>query len=406
MVFAFAFPFFAQIGKHGLQKGLRQRVLEGFIVHSAGSLLRYYILYDYYSGGDAGRYYRWGLQYAARIWHLDFSFLLNTGFGWGTQNTMFITGFMLSAIGPTKRGGFFVFALLAFLGLYLMLRAFQRNYPDSSAMKYATWLFFWPSLWFWPASIGKDALVLLATCMVVYGYCGAARISLMPMVAGLGLAGFLRPHVAGVLVVSIAVAHWFSPGKKRGKGHYLQGFLIMILLFFVVREGFSKLGVGNVDFDNVKEFVDSVSHRTSQGGSNISTPGFTLLGIPMAFVNILFRPFLWEAGNIMMVASALEMTLFWLVFWKRRRTIAAVAVRWRETRLMRLAIPLTLLYTLMLGLAFGNLGIIARQRIHVMPFLLLWLAVEPRRIVQTVPKAPGPAVSRPFLKVPAMLNRS
>jgi hypothetical protein len=44
---------------------------------------------------------------------------------------------------------------------------------------------------------------------------------------------------------------------------------------------------------------------------------------------------------------------------------------------MRFAIPFSILYVLMIGLTFQNLGIIARQRTLVMPALLIVIAAIP-----------------------------
>ncbi len=388
----FAFGFLLTVGplSAGFPKFVGKLLLAGIMMRLIGSLVRYGVLYGYYSGGDAGRYYKVGLYYSNMIWQLDFSFfdapVWGTGVWWGTQTVMIICGFVLSVIGPTKHGGFLFFSILSFCGLLLFAKTFQRNFPED-LKGYLKWLVFFPSLWFWPSSLGKDALILLATGLFVYGYTAKGnRIGWIAFLSGLGLASFIRPHVAGVMVVAVAIAHWLSPAKRWNSAHFVQGILIMLLLAFVLRQGFSNMGIEEGDFGEFKDYLDTVSDRTTEGGSAIGTPS-GLGAVPLAFVNILFRPFPWEAGSILAAAASAEMIFFWSTVFVRRRRVIKLLRSWRSNRLLRLVVPLTLLYVLMLGMAIGNLGIIARQRIHVMPLLIIWLHAIPltRRSQQIEP---------------------
>ncbi len=59
------------------------------------------------------------------------------------------------------------------------------------------------------------------------------------------------------------------------------------------------------------------------------------------------------------------------------------AVRtWRSHALLRIAVPFILVYTASLGLMVVNLGIIARQRIFLFPFLFLLLEAAPEQRVR------------------------
>ena len=275
----------------------------------------------------------------------------------------------------------------------MFCKAFEKNFPGAELKKYAAWLLFWPSLWFWPSSIGKDALILLATALVVYGFAARqSKIKWFALVLGLALAAIIRPQVAGILVVSVGVAHWISPGKQWSGIRYFQGFLILVVLLLVLRHGLSSVGIDQFDVDDFRGYLEAVSRHSSEGQSAIGTPGLSLIGIPLAVVNILFRPFPWEALNPLAAAASLEMIVFWSVFLVRRKRIGALAAQWRLNKLLRLALPLTILYVIALGLAAGNLGIIARQRIHVMPLLFIWLEGVP--VLERRPEIVPARVSR------------
>ena len=44
--------------------------------------------------------------------------------------------------------------------------AFRRTYPELPPERYGAWVFLFPSLWFWSAALGKDALLLCGVCAV------------------------------------------------------------------------------------------------------------------------------------------------------------------------------------------------------------------------------------------------
>ena len=118
----------------------------------------------------------------------------------------------------------------------------------------------------------------------------------------------------------------------------------------------------------------------------------------MAVINVWFRPFLWEAHNPMAAVAALEMVLFWYLVWRHRRGVKPVLKNWRKSRLIAFAIPFLVLFTFMIGLVMGNMGLLARQRTPIFPFAFMIVAagtavVPIRRRVARHRVARPPAVS-------------
>src|SRR5258705_3183465 len=79
----------------------------------------------------------------------------------GTRFIEILTGQVYALTGPTRLGGFMVFAWFSFLGCYLFYRAFRTAFPDGDGRRYALLVFFFPTLLFWPSSIGKEAFMIL-----------------------------------------------------------------------------------------------------------------------------------------------------------------------------------------------------------------------------------------------------
>lgn len=349
-----------------------------------GSWLRYTILFEVYNGsGDAQRYFRRGRDYAAQFWQLDFSPFYDPswwvhGRWWGTQFVSFPSGIVVSGLGPALLGEFVIFSLIAFAGLAAFAVAFGRACPDLPITHYARWIWLFPSLWYWPSSVGKEAIVLLGLGLSLAGFIGKReKVSWPVMVMGILLIFAIRPQVAAVVILSLILAHWLSLGSKWTPEKTIQGFVILVTGLGGIWLSMSFVGVESFDVEGVQSYMEAESAGAATGGSAIGDVGVNVGGVPMALVNILTRPFLWEAHNLMAGLSALEIFSFWLIVLYRRKNFVNALRNWRDHRLLRVAVPFILVYSITLGMLIVNLGIIARQRIFLFPFLFLLVEAAP-----------------------------
>ena len=259
-------------------------------------------------------------------------------------------------------------AWFAFGGLLFYGRAFQRAYPWVRPERYLVFVLLWPSLWFWPSSVGKEAVILLALGLTAAGHVGdGRRPNWWLLAAGIGLAFAVRPHVAAVLTVSAALSSWFLAQRKGGS---LPRTILVALLALVVTVGaLQRLGV-DADVDSVQDFMQQRAQMTSTGRSEIEVSSGGWSSVPLAFVNILMRPFPWEAHHALAMVSSLEMVALWFLVWRRRKNLWQALRQWNRNRFLSFALIFTFFYVLMIGLVFFNLGIIARQRGQVLAFFL------------------------------------
>ena len=122
---------------------------------------------------------------------------------------------------------------------------------------------------------------------------------------------------------------------------------------------------------NVTQVLRETSRRSEQGGSS-----FTPIAInspidwPYAVLRTLTRPLLLEAEGTFQLMSALEMfALLALAVWSWRRM---VALPYWILRQPYVAFVCTVLFAGGLAYSsFGNLGILARQKSLLLPFMLL-----------------------------------
>ena len=348
-----------------------------FLARVIGSLARHQVLESAYMGvGDASGYYKRGAAYAEMIWALDFSFFADPWFGgtlWGTQFMRYLSAFAVAITGPTMRGEFLLFALASMLGLWLIVAAVRRD-SEEDAWRYAPWVSLLPSLCFWPCSVGKEAVMLLALGLATYGYAGRRdRVSLLPLCAGGALAFAIRPYAAGLIALACLGAELVQSTWTPRK--LLMSVILAPLALFVVIEAASEHSLDLFEAEDVEQFVGATATMTSRGGSQIEAVDGVLAG-PMGLVNVLFRPFLWEASGALALLCALELTVLWSLVWMRRGLVVAALRSWRINRALRFGLLVGLLFALAYGLTFFNLGIIARQRSLVWPFLLMLVGVS------------------------------
>lgn len=352
-------------------------ILAGYTVKLLGSWLRWWILVDYYHGsGDATGYHGKALQ----LVH-DWRALSPPPMRIGTETMEAVTGLVYAPYIPNFLGGFFIFATLAFFGQVFLYAAFRKSVVPRRLKLYAVATFFVPTIVYWPSSIGKESVMLLGIGMAAYGIAKllnhGAMSSLFPIAGGLIIGGVIRPHIAAMLAVGATLALLFAKGEgvarfpaKRLLLLVFVGAALAVTLFYTAANFGLTLGAQALEDGQVDEFLGTVEDNTSKGGSAVDG-GFisSPLEFPDAALRVLFRPFPNEAHNPPALASSLEGALLLLiVIWK----LPAMLKRgWHIRRDPYLLF--SLIFTILFIIAFSsflNLGLMARERSQVMPFVL------------------------------------
>lgn len=378
-------------------------LLTAIVLRIVGSTIRFDMIRLYYGSlADAQRYFNTARVFAGRIWSgeplmFSYEYWFGSARWWGTDFMERITGVIVAVIGPTMRGTYLVFSLLSFIGIYLIALACYRRRPGPGAVRFAAWIWLWPSLWFWPSSIGKEAVTVLAIGLVVFGYAGRGHgIRWLPFLAGLGLAFALRPHVGAVLALAAMAASWFQSWSRPGPRRVIETVLAMVLAGVILSAMADQFGL-DADLEGAQEFVAFRTGQTLEGGSRIGGAPSGPAAIPMAFVNIWMRPFPWDVHNLMALFASLEVMFLLGYAILRRRSLLLALRHWRRDRLLAFGLPFLAGYTLMIGLTFANLGIIARQRSPLFPFVFLLLTAAGTYATATAHRgaARGGAPARP-----------
>lgn len=384
LVIAANVPLLRRAGRTEPEQWFGIFLLVAFGAKVLGSFVRYWMIFGVYGFGDATGY----LGYAARqseLWREGFFIWGDpyNGMFVGTHFLRLVTTAVYTVTGPSPTAAFVVFASLSFWGQYLLYRAFRISLPEFDHRRYALLIFLLPSLLFWPSSVGKEAWLMLCLGAVALG---AARLyrhdlgALPLLLAGLVASAMVRPHITAIAAAAVLAGVLFRPSEGRALGGLTKlaavAVLVVATISFADRAA-EYIGVEELSVEGVTAAVEEAGDNTEQGGSEFTpVPLTSPLGIPAAFVTVLFRPFPWEANNLQaLMASAESLVLLGLIAlsWRRFGTAARY---FRENPYLVFAAVYTVLFIWAFS-RFGNFGIIARQRVLVMPFVLILAAFPP-----------------------------
>jgi hypothetical protein len=350
---------------------------------ATGLLLRFAASFFRFSKAtDSSVYHGVGSTLAASFRHFDFAVDLR-GTVPGTGGMNLVAGFAEVLTNANKFATFLLFSWLGFIGCFLLYRAFVTAVPTADHRRYALLIFLWPTLLFWPSSIGKDSWMIFTLGI---GALGAARVLMRRpggytlLVIGTLLGSIVRPHVVLLELVAFALA--FLIGRQPDRGGAVTpssigkvaGLVVLLVLGGVLAQRFGTL-VGSSDLTDVNSVLAINGKRTDQGGSAFKPSDPTNpVGYATAAVTVLFRPFPNETGGVEQTAAALEALFLLCLFIASRRRLYTIPERLRTQPYVTFAV----FYVLMFIFGFGtiaNFGILARQRSQVMPFVFVLLSL-------------------------------
>lgn len=367
---------------------MRQIIFWGLILKVLGAFGRYSMAYLLYGASDATIYDYWGREIAGVLRSGSLAIDLGKESIIGTGFVRLLTGIVYTFIGPSQMGGFLVFAWLGFWGLFFFYRAYRVTFPDANPLLFGCLIFFVPSMFFWPSSIGKEAWVTFALGLATLGCAKLFRSKLTGFwqaAAGtLGVA-VVRPHIAVILVVSMVVG--YALGRvESGQGKRMNPVLKVVVVGVLVGAAFLAadnaakfFGVEDASIDTATTVASEANRRTSQGGSEFNAPNpQSPTEFPLAVVAVLYRPFITEARNLQGLVAALESSMFLILTLACLPRVVRNARQFRRNGFLLACLAYIMLFTFFFG-SIGNFGIIARQRVQVLPYLFMVLAVPAAR---------------------------
>lgn len=311
------------------------------------------------------------------------------------------------------------FAVVSFSGIWAMYMTFAKIRPIIYK-ELAVAVFFIPSVFFWGSGLMKDSLCMGALGWIFYAFYRGAiekRDIVRCLLIGSLAAYPLIATKIYILLAFLPPALLWVVNENNARIRNSTVRLLAKPLFFVVGGGLAffattRLTAGDARFDLNKigerskitsEYLYQVSVAQQGSAYNLGTLDGTLSGMvklaPQAMFVSLFRPFLWEARNPVMLLSALEATYFiWFtlsILYKNGlfRTLRLIGT----TPVLTLCFVFSLIFAFAVGTSTSNFGTLVRYKIPLMPFYLCGLLITRSMSQPAKRRASAPAL-RPALR--------
>ncbi|WP_436515256.1 hypothetical protein [Ekhidna sp. To15] len=360
----------------------------------------------YYSSGDTFTYWQHGSYWIWKAFHDNPLDGLRLIFGdissqdlyqyvsniWVSRSDsgMFVVrvaGFFDLLTGHTYSATALFFGLIGFSGSWSLYTVLKKRYPNS-VFYLRLFLLFLPSVIIWGSGIMKDTLAFAATCWCISLFLKLISgrqnrlFNLILIILCTLVINEVKPYILLSLIPSFFVwiyFRWILPIKNL----VLKLLIAPIILICVLAPAyFLSNQVGNY---NSRYQLDSLAERARITANDIrywtgkdAGSGYTIgehdgtwVGLlrmaPQGVIVSVFRPFIWEVNNPLMLLSAFECLLitYFFISAKYRRNLRNLT----KDPFLVFAVTFVLVFAFAVGVSTFNFGTLVRYRIPMYPML-------------------------------------
>ena len=308
-----------------------------------------YVGYAKSNSADANRYFNSN--------NLDFD-----SFRLGTVAVEQFTS-VLKVIDISYLGCFLVFNIIGTIG-YMAVSASlfdATKFANKHARLLALFFIFLPSLSFWSSAIGKDAISFLSVGLALWSSLNFKSRKLLMFVSVL-LMMVVRPHMAGLMIIALAMSLIFDKNIGKLTKSLLTTFTLLVAFLFIPYVlQYANISAGD-GIQGVSDYITLRESHNTQGGSSVNIAGMSL---PMKMFTYVFRPLPFEAHSITALMASLDNVLLLIIFFTGIRKLTHIK-RSQANRYFMWFYAFGAL--IILSLTTANLGIAMRQKWMFLPF--------------------------------------
>ncbi len=389
---------------------------KGLAVKLFSAIIFLLIFTEYYGGGDTIDYMRgavpmsrllfkdpgnyWSIFSGKVSWqeawyYFDTSTEWPPHYLWKGANTRFVINIssLINTIGfrafmPTT----ILVAAFSYIGVWKLFLFFTDYFPQLTKQM-AIAVLFVPSALFWGSGIMKDTYTFAAAGWFVYNihmiFYKKQKISLNIFLALINalIIIAIKPYIFAALLPGTII--WLTFDRiKRIRNKLIAAFMLPFIItigFGIILVGLTLLKGQLGEYGSMETAVKKAQTvqqdllREEQYGSNSynigkidGTIGGMLKVAPMAVIAGMYRPFLWEARNPVMLISGLEnfilllLTIFLLFKLKFVRFFQFIF----SDPILIFSMLFTVFFMFAVGMASANFGALVRYKIPAMPFFV------------------------------------
>ena len=290
----------------------------------------------------------------------------------------------------------FLFAFLSYGGIWRLFLLFNELYPGMEK-KFSWAILFMPSLLFWGSAILKDTITFSAACWVTYCIYQIFIIKnkRLKYTIFLVIASFVIISVKAYIFVALipGATIWILYDRiKNIKSAFFRVLIAPLIIgigilgsSFILSSLGSSLGsYGSIDKAIDKAIVskndltrDAYGQNSFDIGEMDGSIGSIISKFPVALTAGLYRPFLWDVRNPIMLMSALENTI--LLFLTFRVFFRLGPIRFFRnifsSPLLIFSFIFVIFFSFSVGLSTANFGALVRYKIPSIPFFMCLLMI-------------------------------
>jgi len=292
----------------------------------------------------------------------------------------------------------FCLSMFSFAGCWRVFKMFTEIYPHLHK-KFAIAILFLPSVLFWGGSLLKDSICMGSMGFALYAIYNIVikkrkiASSLIILFLALFLLFNIKPYIILCLVPSFLLWIFLQFRTKiqdktlRSIAGFLFAILSVVLGIFALQSLTQSEMTSQYSSEKILKTVQgmqgSFGMSTEGTGSSFSVGtagtsiGATVALFPLGIVATLFRPFLWEARNPLMIISGIEGLLFLYLTYIAFRRIGFkkfFSIIGSDSVLV-FCVVYSLLFAGIIGVTTTNFGALVRYKIPCIPFYLFLLFI-------------------------------
>lgn len=393
----------------------RQYFLPALTVRIMGALAVGIIYQYYYEGGDTLAYHTHGSRHIWDAFMTNPRYGLDLLFSNGTHHpeTLAWSGkiwyfrdqqsFFVSRVAAvfdlltfsSYSGTAVLFAVVSFVGSWLMYRTFYLMYPTFHRWLAVSCLFV-PTVFFWGSGIFKDTITLAAlgiTTFCLYQIAIAGRIRMGYLLAILICFWTIYSIKIYILLCFLPAALLWIGIRYMASVRQVVARVLLLPVGMACIAGLGYLAVRQVALDDPRYNLSRIAETArvtaydigfwtgKDAGSRYSLGELdgTLQGMvrlaPQAINVSLYRPYLWEVNNPLMLLAALEsFALLAITLYVLARSRARV-FRYLFNPDVMFCMVFALIFAFAVGVSTYNFGTLSRYKIPLMPFFLVGLGL-------------------------------
>lgn len=285
------------------------------------------------------------------------------------------------------------FVILSFSGMWAIFKVFITLYPDLKK-QFAWGILYLPSVIFWSSGLMKDSLTIAATGWLFYSFYqyfvfkDKKLVYLLLAAVSIYLMYVIKIYIIatiGITFIVVGVLYMLLILRPLSLRITIISAISITLIILYSTENIISDYISSFSLESIVDKISTFqslyerNNTVNEGNFDIGTLNPTLSGIiskiPVAIGTVLYRPFLWESKNMIMIFSGLENFILmalsiYVIF--RAGFINFFKIISKQS-LIQYCLFFTLIFCMLVGLTTFNFGTMIRYKAPCMPFYTSFL---------------------------------